>query len=63
MKIYSIHDKQFNNYGKVVDCPCFDTNEIKYKYSLVCTKKMKNFLSAYQAKVVYFNNNMVDFRY
>lgn len=27
MKIYSIHDLAFNNYGKVVDCPFFDLFE------------------------------------
>ena len=31
MKIYSIHDKQFNNYGKVVDCPFFERFEKEAK--------------------------------
>ena len=31
MKIYSIRDKQFNNYGKVVECPFFEIFEKEAK--------------------------------
>ena len=27
MKVYSIYDKEFENYGKAVDCPFFDVFE------------------------------------